>query len=69
MACPIDTGGRRGDSDEADDAVVGGLPSSILAAIRYSDHTPGSTVYAVPIAGIGILQVTTSTTTLLQMQL
>ena len=61
---PIGTGGRRGDSDVADDAVVGGLPSSILAAIRYSDHTHGSKVYAVPIAGISILQVTTSITTI-----
>lgn len=65
MACPIGTGGRRGDRDEADDEVVGGLPSSILGAIRYSDHTQGSRskVYAVPVGGIGILQVTTVTTT------
>lgn len=65
MACPIGTGGRRGDRGEADNEVVGGLPSSILGAIRYSDHTQGSRskVFAVPIGGIGILQVTTVITT------
>lgn len=37
---------------------VEGLPGSILTALRCSDHTHGSKVYALPTAGIGILQVT-----------
>ena len=50
MASPIGTGDM--------DGVVGGLPSSLLTALRSSDHVQGSKVYAVPTAGIGILQVT-----------
>ena len=37
---------------------VEGLPGSILTALRCSDHSHGSKVYALPTAGIDILQVT-----------
>ena len=49
MARPIGT--------EDMDGVVAGPPSSILTALRSSDHSYGSKVYAVPTAGVGILQV------------